>query len=80
MAIARVNGDNDKNANAWIEQEEPIFKRAKANVKDFTFTGGHVVAPPPVILEAMHWLKEATVPGNRMPEGKRHETSFDRDK
>jgi len=80
MAVARVNGDNDKNANAWIDNEDPIFKRAKANVRNFTFPGGHVVAPPQVILEAMRWLKEATVPGNRMPEGKRHEMSFAKDK
>jgi len=80
MAVARVNGDKDANANAWIEAEDGIFKRAKANVKDFPFPGGHVVAPPQVILEAMRWLKESTVPGNRLSDGKRNEMQFDKDK
>lgn len=77
MAVARVNGDMDKNANGWIEAEDPIFKRAKAEVKDFKFPGGHVIAPPEVILDAMRWLKESTIPGNRLPDGKRNEMNFD---
>lgn len=80
MAVARVNGDKDTSANGWIEAEDGIFRKARANVKDFPFPGGHVVAPPEVILEAMRWLKEATVPGNRLPDGKRNEMQFDKDK
>jgi hypothetical protein len=42
-------------------------------LKSFTFPGGHEVAPPPVIPDAMRWLKAATVPG------KRHTAELDRD-
>jgi len=80
MMIARVNGDNDKKANAWIETEDPIFKKAKAKVKDFPFPGGHVIGPPAVVLEAMQWMKQSTVPGKRMPDGKRNEMHFNEDK
>lgn len=79
MAIARVNGDKDKNAQQWAEVETPIFKRAKATLKSFSFPGGHVVAPPEVILEAMRWLKSSTVPGQRMASGNRHVAELDRD-
>jgi predicted esterase len=78
MVIARVNGDNDKNANAWKEKEDSVFKRAKAELKDFTFPGGHVVAPPDVVKEAMRWLKQSTVTGNRLSNGKRHEMPLDK--
>jgi hypothetical protein len=79
MAIARVNGDKDQNARVWEEAETPLLKRARATLKSFTFPGGHEVAPPPVILDAMRWLKATTVPGKRLSSGKRHTAELDRD-
>ena len=79
MAIARVNGDKDQNARVWEEAETPLLKRARATLKSFTFPGGHEVAPPPVILDAMRWLKATTVPGKRQSSGKRHIAELDRD-
>lgn len=79
MAVAQVNGDQDHNANAWAQKDADVLKRADAEVKKFSFPGGHVVAPAPVVLEALQWLKENTVPGNRLPDGKRHTAELDRD-
>ena len=79
MAVAWVNGDDDKGANSWAGTEEEVLERADAVVKNFRFAGGHVVAPPPVALEAMQWLKDNTVPRNRLPDRKRHPAELDRD-
>jgi len=79
IAIARVNGDKDKNARIWEENETPLLKRAGATLKSFSFPGGHEVAPPSVILDAMRWLQATTVPGKRLSSGKRHIAELDRD-
>jgi hypothetical protein len=79
MAVAIVNGDADKNANANIPQDEKVFRSARCNVKTFSFPGGHTIAPPEVIAEALEWLNASTVPGNRLSAGKRSPTPRDPD-
>lgn len=79
MAVAIVNGNSDKGANGNASLDEKVLRAAHCTVKMFSFPGGHQVAPPPVVLEAMQWLKTATVPGNRMSAGKRSPTPRDPD-
>ena len=79
MAVAVVNGDGDKAANANAVLDEKVLKAAKCQVKAFSFKGGHVVAPPEVVEGAMLWLRTATVPGMRMSAGKRSPTPLDPD-
>ena len=79
MAVAIVNGASDKAANANAVLDEKVLRTAQCTVKTFSFPGGHQVAPPPVVLEAMQWLKTATVPGKRLSAGKRSPTPRDPD-
>ncbi len=79
MTVAIINGDSDKNANSAMVSDLQVFKKERCLVKTFTFPGGHVVAPPAVVLEAMQWLKASTVEGNRMAAGKRSPTLLDPD-
>lgn len=79
MAVAIVNGDGDKGANGNIPQDEKVLRSARCNVKTFSFPGGHAIAPPEVIAEALEWLNSATVPGNRLSDGKRSPTPRDPD-
>jgi hypothetical protein len=79
IAIACVNGDKDKNAIEYGRRELPILQKAQAVVQSFEFPGGHVVGTPDVILKAMQWLQKNTVPGKRLPSGKRHHAPLDRD-
>ena len=79
MAVAIVNGASDKGANGNAVLDEKVLRAAHCTVKMFSFPGGHEVAPPPVVLQAMQWLKETTVPGNRMSAGKRSPTPRDPD-
>lgn len=72
MAVAIVNGDQDKGANGWVEADSAVLKKAGCKIETFSFPGGHVVAPPDVILKAMEWLQAETVPGERLPKGKRN--------
>ena len=71
MAVAIVNGDKDKNANAFVEPDLKVLNAAGCRSQQFSFPGGHEVAPPEVVLQAMEWLKKSTVPGKRLPAGKR---------
>ena len=52
-----INGDGDKAANSWIERDTDILKKFRCKTKTFAFPGGHVVAPPKVLLEAMKWIQ-----------------------
>ncbi len=79
MAVAIVNGDGDKNANSSMVSDLPVLEKERCLVKSFTFPGGHVIAPPAVVLEAMQWLKASTVAGNRLSAGKRSPTLLDPD-
>jgi hypothetical protein len=69
MAVAIVNGDADKNANACMVSDLKVLEKERCKVKSFRFPGDHVIAPPATVLEAMRWLKASTVPGARMSAG-----------
>jgi hypothetical protein len=58
MAVAWVNGDNDKAANSWVEGDSAVLKKRSCKTKLFQFPGGHVVGPPAVLTEAMQWVDE----------------------
>ncbi len=58
MAVAMVNGDNDKNANCWVEGDSAVLKRYKCHVKLFPFQGGHEVGPANVLTDALKWMEE----------------------
>lgn len=79
MAVAIVNGDADANANSQMVSNIPILKKERCKVETFSFPGGHTIAPPDTVLKAMEWLKESTVPGNRMSAGKRSPALADPD-
>lgn len=79
MAVAIVNGDKDNGANSNVPGDIEVLEKARCEVKEFTFPGGHRIAPAPVVLEAMQWLKDTTVPGDRMSDGKRSPTLRDPD-
>lgn len=62
MAVAMVNGDSDKGANGWIESDSKVLKKEKCEVESFHFPGGHSMAPPDVIDEAIAWILEQSLP------------------
>lgn len=57
MRVAIVNGDGDRGANGWVEHDSKLLKKRKNTVTVITFPGGHVIAPPEVVTEAMKWLQ-----------------------
>lgn len=61
MAVAWVNGDNDKGANAWVGKDSEILKKRRCKTKLFQFPGGHDIGPPEMLAEAMRWA-EAKAP------------------
>jgi hypothetical protein len=61
-----------------IKHRRMVLNTWLPTLKSFTFPGGHEVAPPPVILDAMRWLKATTVFGKRLSSGKRHIAELDR--
>ena len=58
MAVAWVNGDADKGANSWVEQDSEVLKKRSCKTKLFAFPGGHVIGPPNILTEAMRWAEE----------------------
>lgn len=62
MSVAIINGDNDKGANCWVEADKAAIKKHRCNLKQFTFPGGHVMAPPEVINEAIEWIITQPLP------------------
>jgi nucleotide-binding universal stress UspA family protein len=60
MAVAFVNGDNDRGANSWVARDTQILESDRSQCKLFEFPGGHVVAPKPVLVEAMKWVAAET--------------------
>ena len=56
MAVAIVNGDNDNNANSWIEKDTAVLEGRRCKVRVFEFPGGHVVGPPETLQDAMKWI------------------------
>ena len=62
LAAAMVNGDNDENANHWVESDTKVLKKRNWEVEYFTFPGAHVMAPPPTIDKAIAWISEQPLP------------------
>lgn len=60
MAVAWVNGDNDKNANGWIGNDTDVLKKRSCKTKAFHFPGGHEIGPPATLTEAMEWVQGNT--------------------
>lgn len=60
MAVAWVNGDQDNGANGWVDTDSAVLKKRRCKTKLFSFPGGHVMAPPDVLTEAMRWVEETT--------------------
>ena len=58
IVIAQINGEKDKGANAWIERDAATLTKKGCVVRVFKFPGGHGIAPPRVIDEAIAWLQE----------------------
>jgi len=58
MSIAMLNGNDDKGASCWEEQDKAALERRKCKVKIFKFPGGHVMAPKEVIDKAVAWMEE----------------------
>ncbi len=60
MAVAWVNGDKDKNANGWIDNDSAVLEKRGCKTKAFHFPGGHEVGPPATLTEAMKWALQNT--------------------
>lgn len=58
MAVAMINGNKDKNAGSWIVSDTAALTHRSCHVKTFSFPGGHVIAPPETIDQAIRWLEE----------------------
>jgi len=58
MAVAIVNGVDDKAANSWIDRDTDVLKKHRCKVEVFECPGGHVIAPPEILLKAMKWIEE----------------------
>ena len=58
MAVAWVNGDDDKNANGWIDKDDAVLTKRGCKTKVFHFPGGHEIGPPATLTEAMKWVQE----------------------
>jgi hypothetical protein len=57
MAVAMVNGDNDRGATAWEASDKNVLEEQRGcRVKVFHFPGGHAVAPRDVLDKAIDWL------------------------
>ncbi|MHC4252190.1 MAG: SHD1 domain-containing protein [Planctomycetota bacterium] len=56
VVVAQLNGDNDKGANAWIKRDAEALTKSGCAVRAFKFPGGHVMAPPKIIDEAIAWV------------------------
>jgi hypothetical protein len=61
MAVAIVNGDKDEGAESWRPMDKAALEKRRCVVKVFRFPGGHTVAPPDVIDEAVNWLEQQTL-------------------
>lgn len=56
MVVAMVNGESDNNANAWVDHDTDELNGRSCKIKLFQFDGGHVLAPPDVLIEAVEWM------------------------
>jgi predicted esterase len=60
MAVAFVNGDQDRGANSYVVRDTDILKKKRAKCRLFEFPGGHVIGPKPLLVEAMKWVEAET--------------------
>jgi dienelactone hydrolase len=58
MAVAIINGEQDRGANAHSADDRAALERRNCRVRLFPFPGGHVVAPPEVTARAVAWMEE----------------------
>lgn len=56
MRVAMVNGDKDEAANAYINADSEVLRKAGSTVTVHAFEGGHQLAPPSVQAKAFRWL------------------------
>lgn len=56
MRVAMVNGNLDTPANAWVDPDGAVLKKAGNTVGVFAFEGGHQVPPPLHQHIAFEWL------------------------
>ncbi|VGO22206.1 hypothetical protein [Pontiella sulfatireligans] len=58
MAVAIINGVNDKGANKWDEIDSATLKKRNCRIQKFTHPGGHKIAPSDVKDAVLQWLQE----------------------
>ncbi len=59
MAVAMVNGDQDKTAISWAPGDAKALENSQCRVKQFSFPGGHAMkAPPEITDQCLRWLQE----------------------
>jgi dienelactone hydrolase len=56
--VAIINGDEDKNANSWVESDSETIRKKKWKVNVFNFLGGHIYPPAEIIDQAISWMLE----------------------
>lgn len=57
MLVAQVNGNDDRGALAYEKKDARyLSEQRRAHVKAFRFTGGHVIAPEKITLQATRWI------------------------
>jgi predicted esterase len=59
MAVAIVNGTEDKNANSWSAADTKVLKERQCTVKEFPFAGKHAMPGPETIGAVLGWLNSA---------------------
>ena len=62
LLVARANGDTDTGANFYLTHDAPHLLSYGVVIRDWSFPGGHVVAPNSVKTECLNWLI-----GQRLP-------------
>ncbi len=62
LAVAMINGDQDKNANSWVEPDSKVLKRKHWKTEYFSFPGGHTMPSPDVIDKAIEWIQDQPLP------------------
>ncbi|MHC5056145.1 MAG: hypothetical protein ACYTKD_15675 [Planctomycetota bacterium] len=56
VVVAQINGESDKGANAWLKRDAEALTKSGCVVDAFKFPGGHVMAPPKTMDEAIEWV------------------------
>lgn len=56
LKVVMVNGDNDKAANTWVDDDMRVLHARGCTVSVMAFEGGHQIPPPSVQTKAFQWL------------------------